>query len=145
MIRKLNVNEQEINKIMEIWRESTIEAHRFISQEYWLKSYEVVKEKYLPMAETYVYLDENEIKGFISILQGEHIGALFIDINCQGKGIGKKLIEHIKEIYDSLTLAVYKENKKAVNFYEKVGFIKKYEKLNEETNESEYSMSFEKH
>ncbi|ABR47710.1 GCN5-related N-acetyltransferase [Alkaliphilus metalliredigens QYMF] len=144
MIRRLNVNEEEMNKIMEIWKTSTIQAHQFIPKEYWLKNYEIVKEKYVPMAETYVCLDENEIKGFISIIQGEYIGALFVDIHCQAKGIGGELIEYVKEIYDSLTLGVYKENKKAVTFYEKVGFIKKCEKLNEETNELEYIMNFQK-
>lgn len=144
MIRKLNLNEKEINDIMEIWKKATIEGHPFISKEYWLESYKIVKEKYIPMAETYVYLEEDEIKAFISILEGEYIGALFVDINYQGGGIGKKLIEHTKSIYDSLTLSVYKENEKAVNFYKKVGFIKESEKLNEETNRPEYFMSFQK-
>lgn len=144
MIRKLNGNEKEINEIMEIWKESTIDAHRFIPQEYWLESYNIIKEKYIPIAETYVYSEENEIKGFISILNGEYIGALFVDVNCQGKGIGGKLIEYAKKEYDSLALAVYSENKNAVNFYKKYGFIKKYEQSNEETKEPEYIMSYKK-
>ena len=144
MIRKLNINKQEINKVMEIWKESTIKAHSFISEEYWMKNYDVVKEKYLPMAATYVYLEGNEIKGFISVLGGEFIGALFVDVNCQGKGIGRKLIEHIKQIYDSLTLAVYKDNEGAVGFYKKTGFVLKQEQLDKETNHVEYIMTFEK-
>jgi putative acetyltransferase len=129
---------------MTIWKEATIKAHGFISDEYWLKNYNVVKEKYIPMAETYAYLEGSEIKGFISIIGEEYIGALFVDINCQGKGIGKKLIEYIKGIYDNLTLAVYKKNEKAVSFYKKVGFIVKHKQTNEETNEQEYIMVFEK-
>ncbi|WZL73072.1 N-acetyltransferase [Clostridiaceae bacterium 35-E11] len=140
MIKKLEVNVKEINKVMKIWKEATMKAHRFISEAYWLENYNVVKEKYIPMAETYVYLEENEIKGFISILAGEYIGGLFVDINCQGKGIGEKLITYTKDIYDKLKLAVYKENEKAVGFYKKMGFIVKHEQLNEETNEPEYIM-----
>ncbi|MGF7060220.1 N-acetyltransferase [Brassicibacter mesophilus] len=141
MIRKLKMNEEEINRIMTIWKQATIKAHEFISEDYWLKSYDVVKEKYIPMAENYVYFDDEEIKGFISILNEEHIGALFVDVNCQGKGIGRKLIEYTRQIYDKLTLAVYKKNDQAVRFYKQVGFTITYEQLNEETNEPEYIMS----
>ncbi|WP_069999881.1 N-acetyltransferase [Cellulosilyticum sp. I15G10I2] len=142
MIRRIKTNEHEVDRIMEIWKEATIEAHKFISEEYWLKSYKIVKEKYLPLAETYVYSEGSEIKGFISILSGAYIGALFVVRDAQGDGIGRKLIEYVKGKYETLTLAVYKENKKAVHFYKKVGFVFKHEQLNEETNEPEYIMSF---
>ncbi|TPF99111.1 hypothetical protein [Clostridium perfringens] len=33
----------EIDDIMKIWLESTIEAHYFIKEEYWKKNYEVVR------------------------------------------------------------------------------------------------------
>lgn len=144
MIRKLNLNVEEVNNIMNIWKKATIKAHEFIPTEYWLKNFNVVKEKYIPLAETYVYLEESQIKGFISIIGGEYIGALFVDINCQGRGIGRKLIEYSRRIYDRLKLAVYKENNQAVGFYKQVGFTVKYEQLNEETNEPEYIMELEK-
>ncbi|GKX30781.1 hypothetical protein SH1V18_32610 [Vallitalea longa] len=75
MIRKLDMNVEKIDKVMTIWKESTINAHEFIPKDYWLGNYNVVKEKYIPIADTYIYLEENEIKGFISILDGEYIGA----------------------------------------------------------------------
>lgn len=143
IIKKLDVNTKDINKVMIIWKEATIKAHRFIPDEYWLNNYDIVKDKYIPMGETYVYLEENEIKGFISIIEG-YIGALFVDINSQGKGIGRSLIEHTKAIYENLILSVYKKNDQAVGFYKKVGFTVKSEKINEETNELEYNMNFEK-
>lgn len=71
------------------------------------------------------------------------LGHLFVDVDSQGIGIGRKLIEYTKDKYDKLTLAVYKENKKAVGFYKKVGFVVKDECVNEETNAVEYMMSFE--
>lgn len=143
MIKKLNMNIEEINKVMTIWKDATIKAHGFIPEEYWLDNYDIVKEKYIPMGEIYVYLEENEIKGFISIIE-EYIGALFVDINCQGKGIGTELVKHTKAIYEHLTLSVYKKNDQAVRFYKKVGFVVKSEQMNEETNELEYTMDFER-
>lgn len=144
LIRELKMNADETNEVMRIWKEATINSHRFIPEEYWLRSYDTIKEKYIPVAKTYGYLEENEIKGFISILDEEFIGALFVEIDYQGRGIGKQLIDHAKGIHDKLILAVYKENEKAVGFYKRVGFIVEHEQLNEETNRSEYIMVFNK-
>ena len=52
---------------MDIWLESTIKAHSFISETYWHKNYEVVKNQYLPRSETYVYLQKQKIMGFTCI------------------------------------------------------------------------------
>ncbi|WP_291573898.1 N-acetyltransferase [Clostridium sp. UBA4548] len=144
MIKKLAINDDEINKIMEIWKEATIKAHNFISEDYWLNSYNVVKEKYIPMAETYVYLEQGQIQGFISVIGGDFIGAVFVHVNCQGKGIGTKLIDYVKSIYSKINLAVYKENYKSVEFYKKAGFIVESETINEETKRPEYIMCFQK-
>ena len=91
MIRKLN--EADIDKVMDIWMKSTIKAHDFISKEYWQNNYNTVKEVYIPMSETLVYKDVQGIKGFISVINNEFIGALFVDIDFQGNGIGKQLID----------------------------------------------------
>ena len=141
MIRLMKDTSGEIDNIMAIWLSSTIQAHDFISEEYWNKSYDLVKNTYLPQSETYVYTENGDILGFISIINKEFIGALFIKREYQGKGIGKELIEFVKSHYDVLSLAVYKENKDAVNFYINRGFKSISEQLNEDTNEPEYIMS----
>jgi putative acetyltransferase len=89
-----------------------------------------------------LYLEGNEIKGFISIINKEFIGTLFVDVNSQGNGTGSKLIERVKEIYDYLELSVYKDNKASVCFYNKVGFTLIREEINEETNKVECIMSY---
>jgi len=144
MIRVLKNTVTEVNRVMEIWIKATIKAHNFISEEYWNENYSVVRDQYIPMSNTYVYVEGDEIKGFISIINEEFIGAVFVDIDCQGKGIGSKLINHVKEKYDRLELAVYKDNEKSVYFYKKVGFEVLREELNDETNKIEYIMSFKK-
>lgn len=136
--------QEDINEIMKIWQESTIEAHKFISQDYWLKNYSLVKETYIPLAKTFVYKENDTNKGFISILNGEFIGALFIDVRYQGKGIGTKLIEFAKKNYEKLSLAVYEKNRKAVEFYEHLGFVIDKEEINEETKEKEFIMIWSK-
>ncbi|MBC5997147.1 N-acetyltransferase [Romboutsia ilealis] len=138
MIRDLE--NKDIDKIMNIWLKSTIKAHNFITKEYWENSYNDVRDVYIPMSETFVYEDKDDIKGFISIINNEFIGALFVDIDYQGNGIGKYLINYAIDEYKKLNLAVYKENKKSVEFYINRGFEIIKEQINEDSGHSEYIM-----
>ena len=138
MIR--SIENKDIDKIMNIWLRSTIKAHDFIQKEYWEKNYNIVKDIYIPMAETFVFEDEECIKGFISIINNKFIGALFVDIDFQNSGIGKKLINHVTYRYKNLNLAVYKENKKSVDFYINRGFKITKEQINEDSGHNEYIM-----
>ena len=138
MIRKLN--EADIDKVMDIWMKSTIKAHDFISKEYWQNNYNTVKEVYIPMSETFVYKDVQGIKCFISVINNEFIGALFVDIDFQGNGIGKQLIDYAVSKYGKLQLAVYKENKKSVEFYINRGFKIIEEQINDDSKHVEYIM-----
>ena len=131
---------KDIDKIMGIWLESTIYAHKFISKEYWNENYNIVKDVYIPISKTFVYEDNDDIRGFISIINNDFIGALFVEKNYQSQGIGKSLIDYAKNLYDNLSLAVYKENEKALEFYKKMGFKIISENINEDTNCVEYIM-----
>ena len=142
MIRKIEDN--DIDEIMDIWVASTIKAHDFISKEYWEANFNLVKDEYIPMSDTFVYEDEEGIKGFISIINNEFIGALFVDNNYQGLGIGSKLIQYACDLYNDLTLAVYKDNRKSVQFYKKMNFEIVSEGINEDSKYPEYIMKFRK-
>ncbi|MDZ5254105.1 N-acetyltransferase [Clostridium sp. LIBA-8841] len=140
MVEIKELRREEIDEIMRIWLESTIKAHDFIEKEYWEKNYNVVKEVYIPMAETFVYYEDKKIKGFISIINKEFIGALFVDVESQGLGIGSKLLDFVKLRYKNISLAVYKMNEKAVKFYINNGFKIIKEQENEDSGFVEYIM-----
>lgn len=133
----------DIDSIMRIWEESTIKAHYFIDESYWIENYNTVKEVYIPMSMTFVYEEDSKVQGFISIINNEFIGALFVDINSQGLGIGSKLIDFAIKKYKNLELAVYKDNKKAVEFYKNKGFKIITEQENEDSGYKEYIMKKE--
>ena len=59
-----NFKNADIDKIMEIWLNSNIEAHNFIDKSYWKKNFEMVKNA-LPRAEIYIYEENNNIMGFV--------------------------------------------------------------------------------
>lgn len=54
---------------------------------------------------------------------GIFLDEIYIDTNYRNKGIGTKIIEYILKNNKVVYLNVYKENKKAVSLYKKLGFI----------------------
>ncbi|MCM0649067.1 N-acetyltransferase [Clostridium swellfunianum] len=142
MIKKLEVS--HIKDIMDIWLKTNITAHSFIPEKYWINNYEVVENEYLPIAQTFIYEEDEEVKAFISIINDSFIGALFVSEKHQGQGVGKKLINYCKDKYASMELCVYKENTNAVNFYKSCSFDIVKEQPNEDSGFTEYVMKWEK-
>lgn len=136
MIRK--IEKEDVNAVMEIWKNENIRTHNFISEEYWKNNYKYVKD-ILPNAEVYVYILNKHIVGFVGI-NNNYIEGIFVDINNQYNGIGTALLNKIKEDRENLTLRVYKKNINAIEFYRKNDFIIVREELDESTNEMEYIM-----
>ena len=93
MIRKLQ--KADINRAADIWLKTNLKAHFFIPEQYWISNYEFVKEM-LPQAEVYVYEDDKMIQGFIGI-NDEYIEGIFVSDEMQSHGIGKILLDHIKD------------------------------------------------
>ena len=138
MIRKLqNV---DINKVVDIWLKTNLEAHDFIPGQYWTSNYEAVK-KMLPQAEVYVYEDNKIIQGFVGV-RDEYIEGIFVSGKMQSHGIGKVLLDYIKDKKARLQLNVYQKNVRAMSFYQREGFTIQSEGLDEFTGEKEYVMEW---
>ena len=58
----------------------------------------------------------------------------------QSHGIGKSLLDYIKDKKARLQLNVYQKNVRAMSFYQREGFIIQCEDLDEDTGEKEYTM-----
>ena len=142
MIR--NLQQEDITKVMTIWTKGNFIAHNFIEKDYWLENFNKVKNFYLPNSDTYVYVENEEIEGFISIAEKNHIGALFVKQQYQRKGIGRKLINYCKEKYNSLDVNVYDKNGNAIAFYMAMGFKNIGVQIDESTAEKEYIMEWKK-
>lgn len=141
MIR--NLKENDLDEVMKIWLCSNTEAHSFVPESYWKNNFPVVKEA-IPKAEVYVYEDENgEIQGFIG-LDGSYVAGLFVRKEARSRGVGKSLLDFVKDKKGSLSLKVYVKNVRAVKFYEREGFKTTAEKIDGATGEREYLMAWEK-
>ena len=142
MIRK--ATSADIDKIMQIWLEANTKAHAFIDSAYWQKHYDEVKNNYLPQAETFVYEDKHQLKGFISILLDNFVGALFVDTRYQRQNIGTKLLDYARKQKSSLNLKVYALNQPAIKFYQKNDFKILAEKFDEAAQSKELIMGWMK-
>ena len=138
IIRKFN--DFDLKRVMRIWYEGNLEAHDFVDKNYWEKNFGFVKRS-LPESEVYVYEIDGYVVGFVGIDEG-YIAGLFVDKEYRGVGIGTKLIEYVKELYDFFTLHVFENNYGAVTFYENRGLIKKEESVHEDLGEVEYLMYY---
>lgn len=131
----------DINRVADIWLKTNLKAHFFIPEQYWISNYEFVKEM-LPQAEVYVYEDDKMIQGFIGV-SDEYIEGIFVSDEMQSCGIGKMLLDYIKDKKDKLQLKVYQKNVRAMSFYQREGFTIQSEEMDEFTREKEYVMNWE--
>ena len=139
MIRKMQ--NPDINRVADIWLKTNLKAHDFIPEQYWTSNYELVKEM-MSQAEVYVYEDDKMIQGFIGI-NDEYIEGIFVSDEMQSRGIGKILLDYIKDKKDRLQLKVYQKNVRAMSFYQREGFTIQSEEMDEFTREKEYVMNWE--
>lgn len=140
MIRKMK--HEELNRVMDIWLETNIKAHNFIPDEYWKDNFELVK-GLISQAEIYIYEKNKNISGFIG-MSGNYIAGIFVKEEEQSKGIGKELLNFVKNIKKELSLNVYEKNIKAVNFYKRENFHIINEGIDEVTVEKEFYMEWKK-
>lgn len=140
MIRSFE--DKDLESVMDIWLNTNIQAHSFITKQYWEGNYDLVK-RMLPGVEIYVYESEGKVRGFVGVDHG-YIAGIFVSVEAQSKGIGKQLLNTAKERYSELSLKVYKKNRKAVRFYQRELFVIKQEQLDESPKEVEYLMVWTK-
>ena len=140
MIR--DFKEQDIDRIMELWLDTNISAHTFIGSNYWKSNYPTVKAM-MPSATIYVYEENNIVQGFTGLMD-DYIAGIFVSQQLQSKGIGKKLLDYVKDRKDVLSLNVYKENDRAIIFYSCKGFAISNEQIDENTGEIELNMRWVK-
>ena len=139
MIRR--IEPEEINDVLIVWINASIQAHSFIDEEFWKSKMVDMRETYIPNSETYIYKENEIIKGFFS-LQGNTLAAMFVSIEFQSNGIGRKMMEKAKTLRKFLELTVYKENQKGIAFYKNCGFKIIKEKVDIHTGHIEILMNY---
>lgn len=140
MIRE--ASRDDLPALLDLWLVSTTAAHPFIDASYWQESLGLVREVYLPGAQTWVD-EEDGLRGFISVMDARFVGALFVAPDALGQGIGGALMRHVMARVDELSLEVYQKNTRAVNFYHHLGFRIEESAWQEETHHPTWIMRWQ--
>lgn len=120
MIRKFL--SKDIDTVMGIWLQGNLDAHPFISRDYWFKNLPTVRAA-IQEANVYCYVDSSDhVQGFIG-LQNDYIAGIFVTRQARGHGVGTSLLNYVKASRQKLALDVYLKNQHALNFYQDHGFV----------------------
>lgn len=132
MIRRMQ--KKELDRIGQIWLQGNLDAHDFVDKNYWLDHLNEVKEQF-QQADIFVYFDGN-IKGFVG-LKDNYIAGIFVDKKYRNQGIGRQLLNYLKQNYDQLILDVYLKNLAARSFYRQNDFKLNFTDIDRGNNEKE--------
>lgn len=140
MIRKFEM--KDTKQVMQIWLDVNMDAHNFVQGDYWLSNYQSVQ-KQLLQADIFVYEQDEEIQGFVGMTD-DYLAGIFVDKKCRSMGIGKELLECVKQNYPVFSLNVYQKNRRAVDFYLREGLSIISKGIDEDTSETDYTMVWNK-
>ena len=137
-------SEKDLDDVVQVWLSASLQAHDFISKDYWLKTAIDMRDVYLPLCDAIVVFandDSGKAEAFFAFA-GEYLAALFVAPSAQGRGIGRRLLRIARRMHPELTLSVYKKNSRAVAFYQREGMRIVGERVEKATGCEELLMSF---
>lgn len=97
MIRE--AQRSELPAILELWLESTTWGHPFIKANYWRDCIPLVRDAYLANAQNWVWEEDGKLLGFVSIMEGRFLAAMFVAPKAVRRGIGKALMQYVQQRY----------------------------------------------
>lgn len=120
MIRLYKITDLEA--VLSAWENASKVGHPFLSEAFLVQERADLRELYLPNTETWVFEQDGQVIGFISLM-GNEIGGLFVQPAFHGTGVGRQLMEKAKTLHPVLELEVFEANLAARQFYAKCGFV----------------------
>lgn len=124
--------ESDLAGILSSWENASKIAHPFLEEEFLEQERYNIPNMYLPNADTWVAEVNDIVVGFMALI-GNEVGAIFVEPDFQGKGLGKSLMDKAKAIHGALEVEVFKENHIGRKFYSVYGFEQIEEKTHEQT------------
>lgn len=123
---------RDIDAVIRVWLASTVPGQPFLPEEHWRAMEPTIRDELMPIAETWVVVEDGEVVAFMSLLD-DLIGGLFTHPDHQGEGHGRALIEHARRSHDPLFVEVFEANEEAIRFYRNRGFLDHERRADEES------------
>ncbi len=120
MIR--DYRESDVEGVLDVWYRASQVAHPFLSEDFLDRERERIRSQHMPMARSWVFEEDGRVVGFIALL-GSEVGAVFVDPNRHGRGIGTALVDVASELHETLELEVFEANTLGRAFYARYGFV----------------------
>ncbi len=133
--------DDDLAGLLDVWYRASLVAHAFLDAAFFDAERKQIAERWLPMSETAVYEKDAKVVGFLSLI-GHEVGAIFVDPDHQGRGIGTALLNRARESHPVLELNVFEANASGRAFYEKYGFNVVRRHTNEATGQAELRLRF---
>ncbi len=124
--------ESDLESVLDSWEVATRLAHKFMTDDFIAQGRKDITEIYLPITDTWVVEINSLVIGFLALI-GNEVGAIFLQPDYHGRGIGKALMDKAQELHGNLEVEVFKVNHIGRKFYSKYGFEFLEEKLHEPT------------
>lgn len=113
--------DDDLPALLGAWYRASLVAHPFLSAEFLEAERHQIAHEWLPTSETQVYVVDGRVVGFLSLVANE-VGAIFVDPDFQGRGIGRALMDTARDSRPYLELTVFEANSRARAFYDSYGF-----------------------
>jgi putative acetyltransferase len=121
-IRRATPDDRDV--LFDVWLRSVRVTHTFVSEAD-IESFMPLVRDYLASSGTefWVLSDvEGAVMGFMG-MTGSKMESLFLTPEFQGRGGGRRLVEHARALQGELTVDVNEQNTAAVGFYKACGFV----------------------
>lgn len=135
-------DKKNIDIIMKIWKDNNIMFQPFIANSFWADNYVKARDSFLNN-NVCVYTEATKILAFIASNENNEIINIQVLPEIQREGIGRLLIQNLKNHNSSLTARVYEKNTVALMFFRAIGFKKIDENIDEDVNEKYYILKWE--
>ena len=113
---------QDVPRALEIWRSAVEATHGFLTAQDRAEIDEMVANEFLPKAEMWLAVDQNDkVAGFL-VMDGEMIDALFVDPAVHGRGFGTALLNQALQLSPNATVDASEQATNALPFYLSRGF-----------------------
>lgn len=134
--------ESDLDGVLSAWESASKIAHPFLKEEFLETERYNIPNVYLPNTDTWVAEVDGTVVGFIALM-GNEVGAIFLDPEFQGAGIGKSLMDKARELHETLEVEVFKANSIGRKFYDRYGFQFLAESIHEPTDQAVLRLKFD--
>ena len=131
----------DLDDVLSTWENASKLSHPFLKEDFLAQERKNIPEIYLPNADTWVVEIDDQVAGFIALV-GSEVGAIFLQPEYQGKGMGKLMLDKAQALHGDLEAQVFVKNSIGLDFYLKYGFQLLEEKTHEQTGEQLLRLKF---